>query len=42
MTAELQHERDAARAKADEAAAELACLKSRGFFARVFAAAGCS
>lgn len=34
--ARLQAERDAAQAKADEAAAELARIKSRGFFARIF------
>ena len=34
--ARLQHERDAAQAKAEEAAAEIARLRGRGFFARVF------
>lgn len=38
--AELQHERDAAQAKAEEAAAELARLRSRGFWARLFGGAG--
>lgn len=36
--ARLHAERDAAQAKADEAAAELARLKSRGFWARLFGA----
>jgi hypothetical protein len=34
--ARLQHERDTAQAKAEETAAELARLKSRGFWARLF------
>jgi len=36
--AELQQERDAAREKAEEAAAERARLKSRGFWSRLFGA----
>ena len=34
--AELRHERDAAKVEAEEIAAELAILKSRGFFSRAF------
>jgi predicted DNA-binding ribbon-helix-helix protein len=40
MIAELQHERDAAQTKADEAAAALERLRVRGFFACVFGGAG--
>jgi hypothetical protein len=36
MLAALQHERDAAQAKADELASELARVKARGFWARLF------
>ncbi len=38
--AELQAERDAAQAKADEAAAALERVRARGFFARVFGGSG--
>ena len=39
MLAELRNERDTAQAKADEAAAEVTRLKSRGFWGRVFGGA---
>lgn len=38
--AELRHERDAAQAQADEAAAELARVRGRSWWARVFGGAG--
>jgi hypothetical protein len=40
LLAEIAQERDAAQAKAAEAAAEVARLKARGFFARLFGGAG--
>ena len=36
MLAELRQERDTAQSKAEEAAAELAKLKSRGFWSRLY------
>jgi hypothetical protein len=36
MLAELRQERGAAQTKAEEAAAELARLKARGFWSRLF------
>ena len=36
MIAEPQHERDAAQAKAEEAAAQLEAIRRRGFWSRLF------